>query len=71
MMEDRNKGTVKWFNKDIGYGFISCGDIADDIFVHFRNIRGEGFRSLNEGQEVEFSIQKGEKGLNAEDVVSA
>lgn len=71
MMEDRAKGTVKWFNKDTGYGFISCGDVSDDIFVHFRNIRGEGFRTLREGQEVEFSIQKGERGLNAEDVIPA
>ncbi|MGQ9424632.1 cold-shock protein [Gilvimarinus sp. F26214L] len=68
-MSDRSKGTVKWFNNARGYGFITCGEHSDDIFVHYRNIRGEGFRSLSEGQEVEFAMQKGEKGLQAEDVV--
>ena len=67
----REIGTVKWFNNARGYGFITRGENQPgDIFVHFRNIRGEGYRSLAEGQEVEFSLQKGEKGLQAEDVAS-
>ncbi|MEX1034172.1 MAG: cold shock domain-containing protein [Cellvibrionaceae bacterium] len=69
-MNDRSKGTVKWFNNARGYGFITSGEHNDDIFVHYRNIRGEGFRSLSEGQQVEFAMQEGEKGLQAEDVVS-
>lgn len=68
-MEDRANGTVKWFNNARGYGFITRGDDSADVFVHYRNIRGDGFRSLNEGQSVEFSIQEGEKGLQADDVV--
>ncbi|ODS24640.1 cold shock domain protein CspD [Candidatus Endobugula sertula] len=67
-MSDRNSGTVKWFNNSRGYGFISCEDKSEDIFVHYRNIRGEGYRSLTEGQTVEFSLAKGEKGLQAEEV---
>ena len=66
-MSDRNSGTVKWFNNSRGYGFISCERESEDIFVHYRNIRGEGYRSLNEGQNVEFSLAKGDKGLQAED----
>lgn len=68
-MEERTTGTVKWFNNARGYGFITSGEASADIFVHYRNIRGEGFRSLSEGQEVEFALQEGEKGLQAEDVV--
>jgi len=60
-------GTVKWFNESKGYGFISQESGAD-VFVHFRAINGEGFKTLNEGQKVEFSLVKGEKGLQAEDV---
>ncbi len=68
-MEDRTKGTVKWFNNARGYGFITSGEEGSDVFVHYRNIRGDGFRSLSEGQEVEFAMQEGEKGLQAEDVI--
>lgn len=68
-MDDRAKGTVKWFNNARGYGFITRGEDSADVFVHYRNIRGDGFRSLNEGQQVEFAIQEGEKGLQADDVV--
>ena len=68
-MDDRANGTVKWFNNARGYGFITRGDDSADVFVHYRNIRGDGFRSLSEGQHVEFSIQEGEKGLQADDVV--
>ncbi len=68
-MSSREIGTVKWFNNARGYGFITREESAtDDIFVHFRNIRGDGYRSLAEGQQVEFELQKGEKGLQAEDV---
>lgn len=69
-MAARETGTVKWFNNARGYGFITRGEESDDIFVHYRNIRGEGYRSLAEGQEVEFVINQGEKGLQADDVAS-
>ena len=68
-MSEREVGTVKWFNNARGYGFITRGEGGDDIFVHYRNIRGEGYRSLNEGQNVEFELLEGDKGLQAEDVV--
>ena len=68
-MDDRASGTVKWFNNARGYGFITRGEDSADVFVHYRNIRGDGFRSLNEGQHVEFQIQESDKGLQAEDVV--
>ncbi|XWT13516.1 cold-shock protein [Stutzerimonas urumqiensis] len=64
----RETGTVKWFNTSKGFGFISR-DSGDDVFVHFRAIRGEGHRVLNEGQRVEFSVTAREKGLQAEDVI--
>lgn len=65
---NREGGTVKWFNTSKGFGFISR-DSGDDIFVHFRAIRGEGHRVLMEGQRVEFSVMQRDKGLQAEDVV--
>lgn len=65
---DREAGTVKWFNTNKGFGFISR-DQGDDVFVHFRAIRGEGHRALEEGQRVEFVVARREKGLQAEDVV--
>lgn len=65
----RETGTVKWFNTSKGFGFI-CRDTGEDIFVHFRAIRGEGHRVLAEGQRVEFSVTHREKGLQAEDVVA-
>ncbi|SDS75567.1 cold-shock DNA-binding protein family [Pseudomonas oryzae] len=64
----RSRGTVKWFNTSKGFGFISRDD-GDDIFVHFRAIRGEGHRVLVEGQRVEFTVAQRDKGLQAEDVV--
>ena len=67
-MSDRVLGTVKWFNADKGYGFIERED-GDDVFVHYTAIQGVGFRSLQEGQKVEFAIQQGPKGLQAADVV--
>ena len=66
----RESGTVKWFNTNKGFGFITR-DNGDDVFVHFRSIRGQGHRTLIEGQRVEFDVTKGEKGLQAEDVAIA
>lgn len=70
LADDRERGTVKWFNTSKGFGFISR-DTGDDIFVHFRAIRGEGHRVLMEGQRVEFSVIQRDKGLQAEDVIIA
>jgi CspA family cold shock protein len=67
-MADREIGTVKWFNDTKGYGFISREE-GDDVFVHFSAIRGEGYRSLEEGQRVEFTVTEGGKGPQAQDVV--
>jgi len=66
----RESGTVKWFNTSKGFGFITR-DNGDDVFVHFRSIRGQGHRTLFEGQRVEFNITEGDKGLQAEDVAIA
>jgi CspA family cold shock protein len=63
-----SQGKVKWFNPRKGYGFIA-GDDGQDIFVHYANISGEGYRTLEEGQAVTFDIVEGEKGLRAENVV--
>lgn len=67
-MSDRVKGKVKWFNASKGYGFLERTDGESDIFVHYSAIQGDGFRSLEEGEPVEFSIAKTDKGLQAEDV---
>lgn len=61
-------GTVKWFNGEKGYGFIEQADGGNDVFVHFSAIQGDGYRSLNEGDEVEFRVEQGQKGLQAADV---
>ena len=61
------QGTVKWFNSEKGYGFIS-GDDGQDVFVHFTAISGEGFRSLEQGQRVEFEVTEGRKGPQASNV---
>jgi cold shock protein len=63
-------GTVKWFNDAKGYGFISRQN-GEDVFVHFSAIQSKGFRSLQEGQTVQFSVVKGPKGLQAENVTIA
>ena len=69
-MSERVTGVVKWFNATKGFGFISNQD-GEDLFVHYTNIRDSGgFRSLEEGQEVEFTIGEGKKGLQAQDVVA-
>jgi CspA family cold shock protein len=67
-MSERIVGTVKWFNGGKGYGFIAR-EGGEDVFVHFSAIQGDGYRNLEEGQKVEFSITKGPKGLQAADVV--
>ncbi len=66
-MSERVVGTVKWFNGDKGYGFLSR-EGGPDVFVHYSAIEGEGFRNLQEGQQVEFTIEKGPKGLQAASV---
>ncbi len=63
-------GTVKWFNEEKGYGFISQDDGGADVFVHFRAISGEGFKTLAEGQKVSFEVEQGPKGLQAANVVA-
>lgn len=65
--DGRERGMVKWFNVKKGFGFVTR-DNGDDVFVHFRSIRGSGHRSLSEGQTVKFSVVDGQKGLQAEDV---
>lgn len=66
-MSDRHTGTVKWFNNSKGFGFIQRSE-GDDVFVHFRAIRGDGYKTLREGQSVEFALTESEKGLQAQDV---
>ncbi len=67
-MEKREVGTVKWFNNAKGFGFIVIED-HDDIFVHFRSIRGDGYRTLKQGSDVEFNLIPGKNGMQAEDVI--
>ncbi len=61
-------GTVKWFNSEKGYGFITPEDGTKDLFVHFSGIEGEGYKSLNEGQKVEYTETQGQKGPQASKV---
>jgi len=63
-------GTVKWFNARKGYGFIGPEDGGDDVFVHYSAIQGEGFLKLEEGQQVEYSVEEGPKGVQATEVVA-
>lgn len=67
MDDERELGTVKWFNVKKGYGFITR-DQGDDVFVHYRNIKGQGRRAISEGQRVEFCVISSEKGLQADEV---
>lgn len=67
MSAARELGTVKWFNNSKGYGFIQR-DAGGDVFVHYRAIHGDGYRTLEEGMRVEFTVTQGQKGLQAEDV---
>ena len=66
-MSDREQGIVKWFNDSKGFGFIQR-DSGEDIFVHFRAIHGDGYRSLKDGEKVEYTVVEGQKGLQAEEV---
>ncbi|PNE41278.1 MULTISPECIES: cold-shock protein [Streptomyces] len=67
-MADRQSGTVKFFNEDKGYGFIAPDGGGDDLFVHFKAIESDGFKSLKEGQKVSFVAARGQKGMQAEQV---
>ena len=67
-MSERIVGTVKWFNGSKGYGFISR-DEGEDVFVHYSAITADGYRNLMEGQKVEFTVEKGPKGLQAANVM--
>ncbi len=69
-MSEREIGTVKWFNNGKGYGFIEREE-GEDIFVHFSSIQGDGYRTLEEGQKVDFAVEQGPKGLQAADVTVA
>jgi len=68
MSSERIMGTVKWFNAGKGFGFIEQED-GEDVFVHYSALQSEGYRSLDEGQRVEFSVEQGPKGLQASNVV--
>ncbi|HLR77209.1 MAG TPA: cold shock domain-containing protein [Balneolaceae bacterium] len=67
-MAEREVGTVKWFHNGKGYGFITREE-GEDIFVHYSEIAMEGYKKLNEGDEVEFTVAEGEKGLQAQEVI--
>lgn len=69
-MADREVGTVKWFNSSKGFGFIER-ESGDDVFVHYSAINSDGYRSLEEGQRVEFTVAQGQKGPQAQDVTPA
>jgi cold shock protein len=66
-MADRVQGTVKWFNNEKGYGFIAQAS-GDDVFVHYSAINDQGYRTLNEGDRVEFEVTQGQKGMQASNV---
>ena len=68
-MATREQGTVKWFNASKGYGFIARSN-GEDVFVHQSEIQSEGYRTLNEGQQVEFDVEQGRKGLQASRVTA-
>ncbi len=67
-MSNKLTGSVKWFNETKGFGFISQDNGGDDVFVHFRSIVSEGFKTLTEGQKVSFVVEQGNKGLQAAEV---
>ena len=68
-MSNKSTGTVKWFDESKGFGFISQADGGKDVFVHFRSIASDGFKTLKEGQEVSFEVEQGQKGPQAANVV--
>jgi CspA family cold shock protein len=68
-MSNKVDGVVKWFDESKGFGFISQNDGGKDVFVHFRAIQSEGFKTLTEGQAVAFEVEDGQKGLQAANVV--
>lgn len=70
-MSERQIGTVKWFNNEKGYGFATPDDGSKDVFVHYSAIQTEGYRSLNEGDRIEFGIEMGDKGPKAVDITKA
>ena len=65
-----NKGTVKWLNKEKGFGFITNESNGEDVFVHFSGIASEGFKALEDGQKVQFEITKGNRGMQATNVIA-
>jgi CspA family cold shock protein len=69
-MSNSVNGVVKWFNEDKGFGFLTPDEGGKDVFVHFRSIVSEGFKSLAEGQKVQFTIEQGQKGPQAANVVA-
>ena len=70
MLHMSSTGTVKWFNESKGFGFISPSEGGEDVFVHFRAISGDGFKTLAEGQAVSYEVEKGPKGLQATQVIA-
>ena len=64
----QSTGTVKWFNEEKGFGFITQDNGEKDVFVHFRSIQGDGFKTLKEGQQVQFNVEDGQKGPQAANV---
>jgi CspA family cold shock protein len=69
-MSERIQGTVKWFSDEKGYGFIERHDGGDDVFLHFRELRQTGFRSVEDNTRVEFDVEQGPKGPRAIDVIA-
>ncbi|KPV93887.1 MULTISPECIES: cold-shock protein [Pseudoalteromonas] len=69
-MSDSVTGVVKWFNQEKGFGFVTPTDGGKDVFVHFRAIVSDGYKSLDEGQQVQFSVEQGPKGPQASNVVA-
>jgi len=69
-MSNTTNGTVKWFNEEKGFGFITQDNGGADVFVHFRSIASEGFKTLAEGQKVSFEVEQGQKGPQASNVIA-